>query len=82
MAPKRIKIGIALDPRLVQVVGERNKTVEQVQGTLRFTEVRIGTRCVVESKQIVGIVLAVVSPLPVAAAESELATPIGGKDTI
>ena len=55
MAPKRVEVGIVLDPRPVQIVGEWDKALEQIQSTLRFAEVRVVAGCVVESKKIVGV---------------------------
>src|SRR6266566_5023564 len=55
VAPKRVEIGIMLDPRPVQIVGEWDKALEQIQSRLRFAELRVDARCVVESKKIVGV---------------------------
>jgi len=44
-----------LDPRPVQIVGEWDKALEQIQSRLRFAELRVDARCIVESKKIVGV---------------------------
>ena len=50
VAPKRVEIGIMLDPCPIQVIGERDKTLQQIQSAVRFAKVSVGACCVIEGK--------------------------------